>query len=225
MRFSHFLGSYDDLNSFGNGTYRIEDRSHLSLGWGSDRSKELSFGGSLGYMGEDMGGDSYTYRAYLSWRPDDRLAFDLMLSALDRDGWLLHQDGSYMATFSADQVLPGISLEYFISAKQQLKFVLQWVGIKARGKDYYQIPEMTGDLISVAKPDAANHDFSVSQVSMQARYRWEIAPLSDLYLVYTRQSDMAGLLDDEDFSEIFKRSYRQPVTDALVLKLRYRFGS
>jgi hypothetical protein len=60
---------------------------------------------------------------------------------------------------------------------------------------------------------------------MQARYRWEIAPLSDLYLVYTRQSDMAGLLDDEDFSEIFKRSYRQPVTDALVLKLRYRFGS
>ncbi|MBT3425996.1 MAG: hypothetical protein HOL98_03205 [Gammaproteobacteria bacterium] len=225
VRFSHFLGSYDDLNSFGNGTYRIEDRSHLSLGWGSDRSKELSFGGSLGYMGEDMGGDSYTYRAYLSWRPDDRLAFDLMLSALDRDGWLLHQDGSYMATFSADQVLPGISLEYFISAKQQLKFVLQWVGIKARGKDYYQIPEMTGDLISVAKPDAANHDFSVSQVSMQARYRWEIAPLSDLYLVYTRQSDMAGLLDDEDFSEIFKRSYRQPVTDALVLKLRYRFGS
>jgi hypothetical protein len=176
-------------------------------------------------MGEETGGDSYSYNAYMTWRPDDRLAFDLMLNVLDRDGWLLHQGGKNMTTFTADQVLPGISLEYFISAKQQLSFVIQWVGIKAREKDYYQIPEAAGSLFLVEKPDAVNHDFSVSQVSLQARYRWEIAPLSDLFLVYTRQSNMAGLLGEQDFSEIFRHSYRNPVTDTVVLKLRYRFGS
>jgi len=225
LRISQFFKSFDDLNSFGNGAYRIKDRTHLSLGWASDRSKPFSFGGSVGSMSEELGGNSYSYNAYMSWRPDDRLAFDLMFHVLDRDGWLLHQDGRNMATFTADQILPGISLEYFISAKQQLKFVIQGVGIKAWGKDHYRIPEVAGHLLPVEQTNGSNHDFSVSQVSLQLRYRWEIAPLSDLFLVYTRQSNMAGLLGEQDYSEIFQRSYHNPVTDALVMKLRYRFGS
>jgi hypothetical protein len=73
--------------------------------------------------------------------------------------------------------------------------------------------------------DASVRDFSVSQVSVQARYRWELAPLSDLFVVYTRQSNQAGLLLDRSFNEVFQDSYQAPVTDALVVKLRYRFGS
>ena len=225
VRLDFLAGSYDDLNSFGNGAFRVDPRVMSSIEWASNRSKNFSFGGRLGYMGEELGGHSGSHSVYATWRPDDRLAVDLMLSYLDRDGWLLHRGGDVMGTYEAEQVLPGVSLDYFISAKQQLKFVLQWVGVKARGQEAYRIPDTVGDLARDASSDASVIDFSVSQVSFQARYRWELAPLSDLFVVYTRQSNQAALLLDQDFGDLFQNSYRSPLTDAFVVKLRYRFGS
>jgi len=46
-----------------------------------------------------------------------------------------------------------------------------------------------------------------------------------LFVVYTRQSNQAALLLDQDFGDVFQNSYRSPLTDAFVVKLRYRFGS
>lgn len=225
VRLDFLAGSYDDLNSFGNGAFRVDPRVMSSIGWASNRSKNFSFGGRLGYMGEELGGHSGSHSVYATWRPDDRLAVDLMLSYLDRDGWLLHRGGDLMGIYEAEQLLPGVSLDYFLSAKQQLKVVLQWVGVKARGQEAYRIPDTAGDLARDPASDASVVDFSVSQVSLQARYRWELAPLSDLFVVYTRQSNQAALLLDQDFGDVFQNSYRSPLTDAFVVKLRYRFGS
>lgn len=58
---------------------------------------------------------------------------------------------------------------------------------------------------------------------MQLRYRWEIAPLSDIFLVYTRLADGRGKL--KGFSDILSESYRNPLEDRLVLKFRYPLGS
>jgi len=33
------------------------------------------------------------------------------------------------------------------------------------------------------------------------------------------------LLLDQDFTDVFSNSYQTPLTDAFVVKLRYRFGS
>jgi hypothetical protein len=176
-------------------------------------------------MGEELGGDSSVMSLFATWRPNDRLSVDAMLNYLNRKDWLLHSQGSTMGTYAAEQLAPGFGLEYFINAKQQLKLVVQWVGVKARSGSAYEIPDQPGDLMRRPDLDASVRDFSVSQVSVQARYRWELAPLSDLFVVYTRQSNQAGLLLDRSFNEVFQDSYQAPVTDALVVKLRYRFGS
>ena len=95
---------------------------------------------------------------------------------------------------------------------------------ESAGTSAYRIPESAGDRDPAS--DANLIDFSVSQVSLQARYRWELAPLSDLFVVYTRQSNQAALLMDHDFGDVFQNSYCSlPLTDAFVVKLRYRFGS
>ena len=143
----------------------------------------------------------------------------------DRHGWLLHQDGQDFTTFDASQWQPRLALEYFFSANQQFTVSAQWVGIKAREQDFFLIPDDPGNLIETSKPPGPADDFAISDMVIQARYRWQIAPLSDLFIVYTRTSDVSFALRDEDLGDVLSRGFNQPIGDELVLKLRYRFGS
>lgn len=228
-RVSYFAKVYDDINSFGNGTYRIEDRWEANFAWDSDTTREWSYGVQGIYRQENLGGDSYGIGAGITWRPSDQFAVEFDLVYDDRDGWLLHQGNDLFATFQAEQWLPKLSVEYFISARQQLRLSFQYVGVKAREDEFFLIPSRPADLIPTAKPTGAgardSYDFSVSQYSFQARYRWEIAPLSDIFLVYTRQSDLRRALGDDSFSDLFSDAWDEPLEDILVFKIRYRFGT
>lgn len=67
-------------------------------------------------------------------------------------------------------------------------------------------------------------DFVISRLTFQARYRWEIAPLSNLFLVYTRGSDLPS--DEFDsFSNSLQQAFEDRVVDTFALRLHYRFGS
>jgi hypothetical protein len=147
------------------------------------------------------------------------------LSYYDRDGWLLHQEGRNMTTFVGDGLQPNITAEYFLSAKQQFKISMQWIGIEANEDAFYLIPETPGNLIPTIKPEGASDSFAISDIVFQARYRWEIAPLSDLYIVYVKASDIARPLGQDNFSDLLDRAWADPIADQLVVKIRYRFGS
>ncbi|MEZ5559944.1 MAG: DUF5916 domain-containing protein [Pseudomonadales bacterium] len=220
---------YDDLNSFGNGTYRVDRVIDFSVDWDSDPSKAWSFGVGAGYKEEFLRGPVYTAKGSVTWRPSDRFATILGVTYMDRDGWLLHQQDELMATFKAKQWMPKLSVDYFISARQQVRLSLQWVGIRANEDEFYRIPDRPGDLMEIAKPVGVgfrpDYSFSVSQYSVQARYRWEIAPLSDIFVVYTRQADLAAALGDDDYGDIWHNAWNDPLSDVLVFKIRYRLGS
>jgi hypothetical protein len=220
---------YDDLNSFGNGTYRIDQRTEAFAFWDSDTTRALGVTLGGGYKNENLGGHSWQTEAGVTWRPSDRMNVELNVRYDERDDWLLHQSGDLFATFQARQWQPRLSADYFISARQQFRVSLQWVGIKAREHDFYRIPQRPGSLIEVDKPVGPgfrpSYDFSVSQFSFQARYRWEIAPLSDIFLVYTRQADRSALLGDDSFENLFSAAWRQPLQNVFVAKIRYRLGS
>jgi hypothetical protein len=55
------------------------------------------------------------------------------------------------------------------------------------------------------------------------RYRWELAPLSDLFVVYTLngESDRRVM----GFDDLFQEAYDNPIGEQLAIKLRYRLGS
>ena len=229
LRANYFFSSYDDLNSFGNGTYRVDDRIDSSVNWRSDSTQVWSYGVDLKYKQEMLSGDSYGYGAMLSWRPSSRFGVEFKVNYDDRHGWLLHQGNDLFATFDAQQWLPQVSVEYYISARQQVRLAFQYIGIKAREDEFFRIPNRPDDLIPIDKPTGpgarARYDFSVSQYNLQLRYRWEFAPLSDIFLVYTRQADRLASLDRETFDDLFNNAWQEPLTDVLVFKIRYRFGS
>ena len=102
---------------------------------------------------------------------------------------------------------------------------MQWAGIVADEQAFYQIPIEPGALIEVDKDaDAAIGDFTMSRLTAQLRYRWEIAPPSDLFVVYTRGSNLDNRVDDE-FGNLLTDAFSDPVIDVFVVKLRYRFGN
>jgi hypothetical protein len=220
---------YDDLNSFGNGSYRVEERAELFVSWNSDTTRAVSYELGTGAWEERLGDSAWMAEGGMSWRPNDRFSMNLEVRYEQRKGWLLHQADDLFATFDATQWRPKLSVDYFISARQQLRVALQWVGIKAREGNFLRIPAEPDDLIPIDKPTGpgfrSNYDFSVSQYSFQARYRWELAPLSDVFLVYTRQADLAAALGDDSFHDVFSNAWDEPLQDVLVFKVRYRLGS
>ncbi len=228
-RAGYFPSQYDDLNSFGNGTYRIENKASASVKWESDSTRVWSYELQAGYDDENLGGSSVSGGAGINWRPSDQFGVKLGVRYSDRQGWLLHQGDGLFATYEAEQWMPSVSIEYFINARQQLRLSVQWVGIRAAEDQFFRVPERPGDLIAAAKPTGEgarpDYNFSVSQYALQARYRWEIAPLSDIFLVYTRQADVRMLLGDNTFSDILDDAWHSPLEDIFVFKIRYRFGS
>ena len=71
--------------------------------------------------------------------------------------------------------------------------------------------------------DVPVEDFSVSDTALQIRYRYELAPLSDIYLVYTR----GGIWDSEDTSDsptqLWHNAWDDVSDQRVQAKIRYRF--
>ncbi len=59
---------------------------------------------------------------------------------------------------------------------------------------------------------------------MIALHRCEIAPLSDLFIVYTKNGDLDNPLG-ESFTSLAQEAFTRPLAEQLVVKLRYRFGT
>ncbi|MCP4301263.1 MAG: hypothetical protein GY783_11810 [Gammaproteobacteria bacterium] len=214
---------YDDRNSFGNGTFEKQGSTDGGIHYSTDSAKPLSTSVGMRHSGEALGGHTFIYSAGLTWRPRHNFKLNAEVEFQDRDGWLLHQEDGNFTTFDAEQLQPAVSVDYFASAKQQFRLVLQWVGVRAKEDEFFLLDPGTTALRSVPKPAGPTDDFSVSELNLQVRYRWQIAPLSDLFVVYTKgDSRTTGL---QPFSDLFDESWNTPLGDQLVIKLRYRLGS
>ncbi len=223
--FDYFPKRWDDRNSRDNGTYKTEDRFVAEVGFGTNTGKKLSFSTLVGVRQEELGG--WTQRAALgfTYKPNDRVSLDFDANYFRRDGWLVYQEDRDLTTFAATDWQPRLALDVFLSARQQFRLTMQWAGIRADEQEFWRVPLSDGELERLAKdPEAPTDDFTISQLTVQLRYRWEIAPLSELFVVYTRGSNLDNQVSD-GFSDLFHDALITPLIDVFVIKLRYRFGT
>ena len=219
---AHFPKRFDDRNSFGNGTFDVVARTFFNIEYTTDAAKPVSVFGKVGYKGEFVGGYLLEIKAGITWRPRNNINVELDVTYMDRNGWLLHQEDKNFTAFNATQWQPNFKFDYFPTARQQFRIALQWVGIRAREDEFFTLQENGTALIAGPKPLGPTDDFSLSQLNFQLRYRWQIAPLSDLFVVYTKADTRSTSLNA--FRGLFQDSWNDPIGDQLVVKLRYRFG-
>lgn len=223
----YFPKRYDDQNSFGHGTFATAARTNSNFSYQTNTALPVSYSFGVSTSGEFVGGNSESANAGITWRPQDNIALTSEISFDNRDGWLLYQDNQDFTTFQADQWRFDASFDYFLTSRQQLSVALQWVGIEAVEDEFYYLPTnavtRNRDLVKVSKPAGPTDSFGLSQLNFQLRYRWQIAPLSDLFVVYTKGDNRRSAL--MAFDELFENSWDNPLGSTLVVKLRYRLGS
>lgn len=132
--------------------------------------------------------------------------------------WLVWQQDNLIGEFDEERLQLDAGMDWTITTKQELRVKLQAIGLNADLEQAYRVAQ-SGASIPTDEPV---DDFSVSNLGFQIRYRYELAPLSYLYVVYGR-----GGFDQQPFGEGADRALRDSMDlrddEQLLVKLSYRF--
>jgi hypothetical protein len=134
--------------------------------------------------------------------------------------WLVWQRDNLIGSFDGREAHLSAGFNWTITNRQELRLKLQAIAVNADIRQGYRI-----DPAGTAVPTQETvEDFSVRNLGLQIRYRFELAPLSYLYVVYGRggyeDETAAGDLDRE-----LRDTFRLRDDDQLLIKLSYRFES
>jgi hypothetical protein len=124
-----------------------------------------------------------------------------------------------LAAYNADHFNVDIRVDWYPSSRQEVRLKFQWVGIESAQINSYQLSN-AGRLLS---SDIQAADFSLSDTALQLRYRYQLAPLSDIFLVYSR----GGYFDTDEADtgprNLLKHGWDGLQVESVIAKIRYRF--
>ena len=225
VRTRYFPGNYDDRNSFGNGTYYEDSNARLEMRYSSDSSRRFYYSLSSEYRTEPFGGASVNGGTFMIWRTSDRMTMHASVFYNNRDSWLLSQGDRRFTAFAAETWSPRFGTDLFLTSKQHLRMDFEWRAIRARENTFFQLPLDDTRLTQVDDPNPDSvDDFAISRLNMQIRYRWELAPMSDLFVVYSKNADLPGAIG-YGFTEQLSRTFDHPFSEGFVVKLRHHLGT
>ena len=134
--------------------------------------------------------------------------------------WLIwDSEQLQLATFKADSFSADIKLDWYPSTRQEVRLKFQWVAIDALIRDSYQL-DGQGKLF---QSSIDSESFSFSDTALQLRYRYQLAPLSDVYFVYSRGGYFDSDSGDEGAGNLLDYGWRFAHVESIVAKIRYRF--
>jgi hypothetical protein len=224
FEFAGWTAGHDDLITRGNGIVNVPAKLFAYYERSVPKKKHWAFYGSVRYAAEGLGGiDEGATALYFepTYHVDDTLSFNTGLEARHNPDWLLWRGDNLLGTFRSDMLFLNAGVTWLVDSKQELRVRLETIGLHAKTRQAYRVGA-DGEPLAV---DEAIPDFALHNLGFQVRYRYELAPLSYLYIAYVR----GGALFDEDIGSRFDAI--RDFTDAfylrdseqLLVKLSYRF--
>jgi len=210
---------YDDLISRGNGLVKLNERWSAEASYMTPRRGAWSNDFEIMVFQEGYDDWGAGIEAGATWYFRNNLNMDFSLTPKWSRDWLIWLQGDQLASFSKRQVIGEIAAAWFPAERHELRLRTQWNVIDAEGEQSYRIGS-GGRLI--ASNETVN-DFAMINFGLQLRYRYEIAPLSDFYLVYSR----GGLerIDEptQGTWDLLGDSTSLRNSDQFLVKVRYGF--
>jgi Domain of unknown function (DUF5916) len=211
---------YDDLLTRGNGVlwlpwnfnaffdYERPRQGH----WAYEIELEASSGG---LAGNDRIG--YWFNIEPRYFISDAFNLYVGVEASRTPDWLVWQYDNLIGSFDGHEVDLSTGFNWIVTNRHELRLKLQAIGIDAKLRQAYRVAG--GEAIP---SDELIDDFSVSNLGVQLRYRFEFAPLSYLYVVYGRGGfDQQAVSDDT--GRALRDSFSLRDDEQLLVKFSYRF--
>ena len=215
----------DDLNSYGNGAFQLDDRLFAGVDYGSDTTKRFSTYQWISTGHSFFEGDWFQAHFSFLYRPLDRWNINMQSFYTIDNGLVLHQGDRRFMVYNTDSVNMTLNTEFFLTARQYLQVGWQWRTLRANSRTLMEKEQDSVNLNAIQPDFELNTgDFAISRMNFQVRYRLEIAPLSDLFLVYTKGTELPDALG-RSFGRAFRETFDYPTSEYLVFKVRYRFDA
>jgi hypothetical protein len=132
--------------------------------------------------------------------------------------WMVWDHDDLFGTFKERAVQFDAGVNWKIGEKQEFRVKMQALGLTAPLRQAWRVTD-EGTPVPVTDPVS---DFSLSTLGFQIRYRRELAPLSDLYVVYGRGGFLFHEFQDDQFS-LLSDAFDLRDTDQILVKISYRF--
>jgi len=217
---------WNDRISRGNGAVRAP--AWVSVGFGLKTDERKRFGLSLwSWAWNEWKKEkrlSTNVNLGLRFTPNDHLSLRFDGTMRDSDGRLLWLEDTRFAAYELLEIIPSLRMDLLLSPRQDIRFIGQWAGIEGDAFAVYESgPD--GKLESLDHLDAKLEDFSRGDLALQVRYRYELAPLSELFAVYSLGGfiQSAQPVEQTSFSDLLSDAYDHKIADQVLIKVRYRF--
>lgn len=214
----YMTSGVDDLISRGNGPVRLDDRAGAYFDVTSPRIGDWQFTMG-GYLYEQGVRDYSAWLQFVAaWYPAEKLTVRLDLLPQYSDDWLLWENGNLFGSYRAERLDFDFRLDWIPSPRHELRIKWQWIGVNAEPRAAYRT-DPDGNLFTSAD---ALLPFTVNNLGVQVRYRYEIGPLSEVFLVYGR-GGLHFLADDErGVADLFGHMSDVRDADQFLIKIRYK---
>ena len=134
-----------------------------------------------------------------------------------QSNWNIWKRENLFAYYDKEMISSGLNIDWFIGDRQEIRVKGKIYGIKGKRPRPYRV-NVNGYLGS--SEDETN-SLELSETAFQVRYKYQFAPLSDLYIVYTRGGKYANLQTNQ-FEKIYSGAWSNQNLDKFIIKLRYK---
>ena len=216
----------DDLISRGNGIVRRPARLRLSHFYQWPQRGKWRASGSLRNLQEGLGGRAWEFAANASYQLSSALELDGNVRWRKSADWLVWRGADRIqgilvpdlfARYRRTQFTTSFNANWIPSPKHELRFKLQSLIINANKARAVRlgpggVPFATNDVIA---------PLQVRNLGVQLRYKYEFAPLRELYVVYARGGFEQERDDSRSSVELFQDSFDLRDSDQFLVKLRW----
>jgi hypothetical protein len=212
---------YDDLITRGNGVLWLPPNFNSYFDYQRPRKGNWSFETEVNIQSGGLAGNSkvgYNVRFTPTYFVSDAFNVYVGVYADRTPDWLVWETGNLIGSYEETELQFDAGLNWTIGSRQELRVKLQAIGLKGELSQAYRVDAAGGAVPSIDPID----DIDVRNLGFQIRYRYELAPLSYLYVVYGR-----GGFDqdpsDEGARGLLRDSFQLRDEEQLLIKLSYRF--
>ena len=217
---------YDDLISRGNGLMRRPARVRLVHFYQGPQLGKWRASGSVANLDEGLGGRAWNFAATVNYQANSALALDGTLRWRKSPDWLVWRGADLgangaipdlFARYRRTQLTTNFNANWIPSPKHELRLKLQSLIINA--SDARAVRLGPGGV-----PYASNAVIAPLQVrnlGVQLRYKYEFAPLRELYVVYARGGFEQERDEARSLGKLFQESFDLRDSDQFLLKVRW----